>query len=180
MSKIGDNSIMKASELHSAIDDAIRHHEKSIVELQLVAVQAVLHVVAHGDTVFGKRIFNGLKVKNVKSSFKSWFEDHAGCKLEGTEFKLVKGAAQESDAQKLAATSFHNYNVNAEPKPYDFAKALNNLAKAPESAKKSPFINSGDSTQQDAVFQLIASLKSTGFIIDPSISYDSSKDAVSF
>ena len=164
MSKIGDNSIMKASELHSQIDDAIENHAKSIIELQLVAAQAVLHAVAHGDTVFGKRIFNGLKVKKVSASFRSWFEDHAGCKWEGTDFKMIKGAPQESDIGKLQATSFHNYDVQADSKPYDFAKALSNLAKAPESKKKSPFINSGDSIQQDAVFQLIASLKAAGFV----------------
>ena len=176
---IGDNSIWKKDELHKAIDDAVKNHANSMSELQQVATQAVLHAVTHGDTIFGCRIFNGLKGR-VGDDFQKWFEDHAGCKWESPVFKMVKGQAQEKDINKLLTTPFYLYKRVPVDKAYDLVKACSNLAKALVNEKKAPHINGSDSNQQDAVFQLIASFRTAGFTVDPSFDSTVTKDAVNF
>ena len=180
MSKIGDNSIMKADELRDAIDARCDVLKTSIDDIQEVAVHAVLHVVAHGDTTFGTRIYQKLP-KGVKSNdFKNWFEDHAGCEWDKASFKLVKGKAQTSDFIKLSVSLWYKYKRDTSAQTYDFAKACSNLAKAMVNEKKSPYVNGADSTQQDAVFQLISAINSAGFSVDPSFDSVVTKDAVSF
>jgi hypothetical protein len=176
---IGDNSIMKKDELHKAIDAAVTNHQDSMIELQMVATQAVLHAVEHGDTVFGARIYNGLKGR-IGDDFQKWFEDHAGCKWESPAFKMVRGVKQEKDINKLLATPFYLYKREPLNNPYDFVKRCNTMAKDMTNEKKSPYINHSDSAQQDAVFQLISSLKTAGFSVDSFSEPSVDKKAVSF
>ena len=180
MSKIGDNSIWQGDVLREAIDERCETLKTSVESIQEVAMHAVLHVVEHGDTTFGTRIFQKLPNGVKSNDFKNWFEDHAGCEWDKASFKLVKGKAQTSNTIKLGASLWYKYKRDASAKAYDFAKACDNLAKAMVNANKSPHVSNADKTQQDAVFQLIASFRTAGFVVDPSFDSIATKDAVSF
>ena len=185
MRNIGDNSIMKADELRDAIDARCDVLKTSVESIQEVAIHAVLHVVEHGDTTFGTRIFQKLPNGVKSNDFKNWFEDHAGCEWDKASFKLVKGKAQTSNFIKLGASLWYKYKRDTSGQAYDFAKACNNLAKAMANEKKSPYVNGADSIQQDAVFQLVATINSAGFSVTPSptsrvLDAILTKDAVSF
>ena len=70
-----------------------------------MAIHAVLHVVEHGDTTFGTRIFQKLPNGVKSNDFKNWFEDHAGCEWDKASFKLVKGKAQTSNYHQVGRFS---------------------------------------------------------------------------
>ena len=77
MSKIGDNSIWQGDVLREAIDERCETLKTSVESIQEVAMHAVLHVVEHGDTTFGTRIFQKLPNGVKSNDFKNWVEDHA-------------------------------------------------------------------------------------------------------
>lgn len=181
MSTIGDNSMWKADELREAIDTRCEALKTSVESIQEVAIHAVLHVVEHGDTTFGTRIYQKMPNGVKSNDFKNWFEDHAGCEWDKASFKLVRGKAQTSNYIKLGASLWYKYKRDASAKPYDFAKALRNIVKATQSETKALQINPSDPNQRAAWMELLNQFDSLGFTEsgDPDFVIPT-KDAVGF
>ena len=165
MSDIGDNSMWKADELREAIDTRCNNVREAILSIQEVAVHAVLHVVEHGDTTFGTRIFQKLPNGVKSNDFKNWFEDHAGCEWDKATFKLMKGKPKTTNMIKLSASQWYKYKRDTSNQAYDPAKALRNVAKAFSSEKKSTFVNSDDLNQRSAWQELLDCMGGAGFMV---------------